>query len=111
MRAYLVLAASIGLLGCIDYGGQAGTYCRADRDCDDELVCIAQACRSRTTPVPPTPVPDAGVDSGTDAGPPMDAGFDAGPEDAGTDAGTEDAGTDAGTEDAGTDAGTEDAGT
>lgn len=108
MRATLALfVASLGLVGCIDDGGQAGTYCRTDRDCRGELVCVASACREVQAPTPPPPPVDSGpVDSGP---PPVDAPMDAGEpeEDAGTDAGTEeDAGTDAGTdEDAGVDAG------
>jgi hypothetical protein len=108
MRATLALfVASLGLVGCIDDGGQAGTYCRADRDCRGELVCVASACREQQAS---TPRVDAGpVDSGpVDSGPPpVDARVDSGEpdEDAGTDAGT-DAGADAGTdEDAGVDAG------
>ena len=106
MRAYLALVASLGLFACIDDGGQAGTYCRIDRDCRGELVCVASLCREMQTPTPPPPPVDSGpVDSGP---PPIDAPMDTGTEeDAGTDAGEEvDAGTDAGDEvDAGTDAG------
>ncbi|MCA9615818.1 MAG: hypothetical protein H6721_16845 [Sandaracinus sp.] len=103
MRASLALVASFGLLGCIDAGGQAGTYCRQDRDCADELVCVASECREAQAPVP---LPDR-VDGGpVDGGPPRpDSGPVDGGTDSGTDAGEEDAGTDAGPEDAGVDGG------
>lgn len=89
------------LLGCVEPGGAAGTYCRNSTQCRGELICVALTCRE-----PPRLLGgDAGATGPLDATP-ADARLDATEDASFEDASTADAATaDASSEDAGSDDG------
>ncbi|MBX3246867.1 MAG: hypothetical protein KF901_06780 [Myxococcales bacterium] len=105
MTRVRAIAIAMTLLGCVDEGGSAGTYCRDSRQCRGALICVSLVCRE--APRASEGVPDAAapadggtseprdaavVDAAVVDAPLMDADVDADATDAGVDAGAPDAG-------------------
>lgn len=93
-----VLAAVVAMVGCVDAGGSAGTYCRDSRQCRGELICVSLVCREaprwsgEADAGGDAALVDAARDASVDADLNDTGAMDVGPGDAGEDAGAEGAG-------------------